>query len=62
MTPYSVYAYNNSKHITTLLKPIYTLFGVEPDLTIDTIFRNFDPTENTRKKIIGEYIAKLRAN
>lgn len=56
-------AYNDySRHSTTLLKPNYLLFGVEFNLTVDTIVKNFDEAPNTKDKSIGEYIAEIRAN
>lgn len=62
VTPYLIYAYNKSEHSTTLLKPSYLLFGVEPNSRLDAILRYFDISENTKEETVGEYLAKIRAN
>lgn len=60
ISPHLISAYNTSKHSTTQLKSNYLLFGVEPNLTIDTILEKLDTSESTAEKTIGEYITEFR--
>lgn len=59
ITSFLVHAYNMTRHTTTETEPRYLLFGVKPNLPIDTIFQNCVKSEQKCERTIKSYIQNL---